>query len=213
METNYLILISLLILWCIIHSLMIDNKFIKIVENMFKSDFRYYRLFYNIFAIISLLPIISYSYSLPSLIYFQWEGYFIIPQACLLIIGLILLIAGLVNYNFLQFLGIQQIIDKKSHTSLSKDGALKREGILNITRHPWYTAFIIILWARELNSTTLIINIIFSIYLVIGTYLEEKKLKFEFGEAYNNYQRDVSMLFPIKWIKSKFNKTKLFPES
>ena len=108
------------------------------------------------------------------------------------------------NYNFLQFLGIQQIIDKKTHKSLSKDGILKREGILNITRHPWYTAFIIILWARELNSTTLIINIIFSVYLVVGTYLEEKKLKADFGEAYINYQNDVSMLLPIKWIKSKF---------
>ena len=204
MATDYIIFIFLLILWCIIHSLMIDNKFIKIVENMFKSHFCYYRIFYNIFAIISLLPIISYSYSLPSLIYFQWDGYFIILQACLLIIALILFIAGSKNYNFLQFLGIQQIIDKKTHKSLSKDGILKREGILNITRHPWYTAFIIILWARELNSTTLIINIIFSVYLVVGTYLEEKKLKADFGEAYINYQNDVSMLLPIKWIKSKF---------
>ena len=204
MATDYIIFIFLLILWCIIHSLMIDNKYIKIVENMFKSHFCYYRIFYNIFAIISLLPIISYSYSLPSLIYFQWDGYFIILQACLLIIALILFIAGSKNYNFLQFLGIQQIIDKKTHKSLSKDGILKREGILNITRHPWYTAFIIILWARELNSTTLIINIIFSVYLVVGTYLEEKKLKADFGEAYINYQNDVSMLLPIKWIKSKF---------
>ena len=204
MATDYIIFIFLLILWCIIHSLMIDNKYIKIVENMFKSHFCYYRIFYNIFAIISLLPIISYSYSLPGLIYFQWDGYFIILQACLLIIALILFIAGSKNYNFLQFLGIQQIIDKKTHKSLSKDGILKREGILNITRHPWYTAFIIILWARELNSTTLIINIIFSVYLVVGTYLEEKKLKADFGEAYINYQNDVSMLLPIKWIKSKF---------
>ena len=204
MATDYIIFIFLLILWCIIHSLMIDNKYIKIVENMFKSHFCYYRIFYNIFAIISLLPIISYSYSLPGLIYFQWDGYFIILQACLLIISFILFIAGLKNYNFLQFLGIQQIIDKKTHKSLSKDGILKREGILNITRHPWYTAFIIILWVRELNSTTLIINIIFSVYLVVGTYLEEKKLKADFGEAYINYQNDVSMLLPIKWIKSKF---------
>ena len=209
METNYVILISLLILWCSIHSLMIDNKFIEIVENMFKSHFRYYRLFYNIFAIISLMPIILYSYSLPSLIYFQWDGYFIIPQVFLLIIALILLIAGSINYNFLQFLGIQQIIENKSNKSLSKDGILKREGILNITRHPWYTAFIIILWVRELNSTTLIINIIFSVYVVVGTFLEEKKLKVEFREAYTNYQKDVSMLFPIKWIKLKFKKTKV----
>lgn len=204
LDTNHVILISLLILWCIIHSLMIDNKFIKIVKNIFKSNFQYYRLFYNIFAIITLLPIILFTYSIPSIIYFQWNGYFVVLQAFLLMIALILLIGGSKNYNFLQFLGIKQIIDKKLHKSLSKDGVLKREGILNITRHPWYSAFTIVLWARELNSTTLIINIIFSIYLVVGTYLEEKKLKIEFGEAYIDYQKDVSMLLPIKWIKSKF---------
>lgn len=204
MDTNQVILISLLILWCILHSLMIDNKLIKLVENILKSDFRYYRLFYNIFAIITLLPIILFSYSIPSIIYFQWNGYFLFIQAFLLMIGLILFIGGSKNYNFLQFLGIQQIIGKKLHKSLSKDGVLKREGILNITRHPWYAAFIIVLWAKELNSTTLIINIIFSIYLIVGTYLEEKKLKIEFGEAYIDYQKDVSMLLPIKWIKSKF---------
>ena len=206
MDTNHIILISLLILWCIIHSVMIDNKFIKFVENILKSNFRYYRLFYNIFAIISLLPIILFSSSLPKLIYFQWDGYFIVLQGFLILISLVMFVAGSKNYDFLQFLGIQQIIDKSVHKSLSKFGILKTEGILNITRHPWYTAFLIFLWARELNSTSLIVNIIFSIYLVVGTYLEEQKLKIEFKETYVKYQKDVSMLLPIKWIKSTFKR-------
>lgn len=208
MDTNHIILTFLLILWCIIHSVMIDNKFIKYVEKTFKSNFKYYRLFYNIIATISLLPIIIFAYSLPNLIIFQWDGYFIVLQIILLLICAVIFVAGSLNYDFLQFLGIQQIIDKSRHKSLSKFGVLKTEGILNLTRHPWYTAFLIFLWARELNSTSIIVNIIFSIYLVVGTYLEEQKLKIEFGETYVTYQKDVAMLLPIKWIKSKFIEVK-----
>jgi protein-S-isoprenylcysteine O-methyltransferase Ste14 len=181
---------------------MIDNKFIKFIEKKFKSNIRYYRIFYNITATISLIPIMVFAQKLPQLIYFQWDGYFIILQIFFILISLIIFVAGSRNYDFKQFIGIQQILDKSVHKSLSKSGKLKTEGILNITRHPWYTAFFILIWARDLNSTSLIINIIFSIYLVVGTYLEEQKLKIEFGEAYTKYQKDVSMLLPIKWLKS-----------
>jgi protein-S-isoprenylcysteine O-methyltransferase Ste14 len=183
---------------------MIDNKFIKFIEKKFKSNIRYYRIFYNITATISLIPIMIFAHTLPKLIYFQWDGYFIILQVFFILISLVIFVAGSRNYDFLQLIGIQQIINKSEHKSLSKSGKLNTEGILGLTRHPWYTAFFILLWARELNSASLIVNIIFSIYLVVGTYLEEQKLKIEFGESYVKYQKNVSMLLPIKWIKSTF---------
>ena len=204
MDKNHIILAILLILWCIIHSVMIDNNFIRFVEHKFKSNIRYYRLIYNITATISLIPIMVFAHTLPKLIYFQWNGYYIIIQIFLILISLVIFVAGSRNYDFLQFIGIQQITDMSVSKSLSKSGKLKTEGILGLTRHPWYTAFFILLWARELNSTSILINIIFSIYLVVGTYLEEQKLKNEFGESYVKYQKDVSMLFPVKWIKSIF---------
>ena len=209
MDKNHIILGIVLILWCIIHSVMIDNKFIRFMENKFKSNVRYYRLFYNITATISLIPIMIFAYSIPKIIYFQWDGYFIILQVIFILVSLIIFFAGSRNYDFLQFIGIQQITDISVSKSLSKSGKLKTEGILGLTRHPWYTAFFILLWARELNSTSILINIIFSIYLVVGTYLEEQKLKNEFGEAYTKYQKDVSMLLPFKWIKSKFDYQKM----
>jgi protein-S-isoprenylcysteine O-methyltransferase Ste14 len=38
---------------------------------------------------------------------------------------------------------------------------------------------------------------------VIGTILEERKLVREFGEPYREYQRNVSMFFPYKWLKAR----------
>ena len=53
--------------------------------------------------------------------------------------------------------------------------------------------------------STLLINIILTIYLVIGTVLEEKKLIYEWGDHYRDYIDRVSMLFPAKWIFSKLS--------
>jgi protein-S-isoprenylcysteine O-methyltransferase Ste14 len=39
--------------------------------------------------------------------------------------------------------------------------------------------------------------------LIVGTWLEEKKLIEEFGEKYLAYQKRVSMLLPYKWLKLK----------
>jgi len=202
MDTNQILLASSLILWCIIHSVMIDNKIINIIENILDSNFRFYRMFHNIFSTITLLIIILFAYSIPNVLIFRWDGYLIIIQALLIVIGVFFIAAGSKNYNFLQLAGIQQILNKSVHKS--KSGKLWTGGILKVTRHPWYLAVLILLWARELNSTSIIINIIFSIYLVVGTYLEEQKLKIEFGETYVEYQKEVSMLFPIKWLKSIF---------
>jgi protein-S-isoprenylcysteine O-methyltransferase Ste14 len=46
---------------------------------------------------------------------------------------------------------------------------------------------------------------VLSLYLVIGAFLEERKLLKEFGDDYRLYKNRVSMLFPWKWIKKKLH--------
>ena len=55
-----------------------------------------------------------------------------------------------------------------------------------------------------MDVSALIVNVILTFYLIMETYLEEKKLVREFGEKYLIYQKKVSMLVPYKWLKSKF---------
>jgi protein-S-isoprenylcysteine O-methyltransferase Ste14 len=47
----------------------------------------------------------------------------------------------------------------------------------------------------------LVINTLLTLYVLIGTWLEERKLVLEFGEAYLRYQRQVPMLIPFAKIK------------
>jgi methanethiol S-methyltransferase len=113
----------------------------------------------------------------------------------------LLALAGARHYDMLQLLGLRQIMTGASHGVLSESGKLDTSGILGVTRHPWYLAAIILIWAdyRSLTLATLITNVILTVYLVVGTILEERKLVIELGEEYRQYQRQVPMLLPWKW--------------
>ena len=103
------------------------------------------------------------------------------------------------------FLGLKQINESITHNLINKSGQLNSSGILGVVRHPFYAATFPLIWATNLDVTFLIVNCILSIYVIIGTFLEEKKLVQEFGDEYRAYQDRVSMLFPLKWILDKLN--------
>ena len=206
---EYLVLIILWSTWCVIHSAMISLTITGYLKNRLGSYYKFYRLFFNLVALITFIPIVFYSKSLNSPVLFRWEGYLTIIQIALLIIVISLFISGLFKYNILQVLGIRQIKSGKSHSTLSESGDIDTSGILSLTRHPWYLATLILVWTyfREMYVSTLIVNIILTIYLVIGTILEERKLIIELGDSYREYMNRVSMLFPSKWVSSKLLKS------
>ncbi len=202
---NYLILVALLSIWCTIHSGMISLTVTDYIKNRFGRYFRFYRLFFNLLAVTTLIPIILYGKTLKEQLLFRWEGYLIILQVFLLITSVLLFISGGRKYDLLQFLGIRQIKTGTSHTALSETGDIDTTGILSLTRHPWYLAAILLIWSsvREMYVSTLIINMILTIYIVIGTFLEERKLIIAYGDKYRNYQKKVSMFVPFRWLTSK----------
>jgi len=99
--------------------------------------------------------------------------------------------------------GIAQIRARRADGSLSKDDSFVVSGIHRIIRHPWYLGGILIVWAQDLSVSTIMINMIISVYFIVGSFLEELKLVREFGDKYREYQQTVSMLFPWRWLKAK----------
>ena len=64
-------------------------------------------------------------------------------------------------------------------------------------RHPLYLFMLVIIWSVPgVNSDRLLFNVVWTFWIVIGSYLEEKDLVAEFGEKYRLYQKTVPMLFP-----------------
>lgn len=201
--TMYLILSLLVIAWCVLHSAMISVSVTEYLKKRAGPRFRFYRLFFNLTAILTLIPVALLAYSIRTQAIFHWNGYMRIGQALLLGIAFVLFFLGGRHYDALQLLGIKQIREGTSNKVITDTGELDTSGVLGITRHPWYLATILLIWARPLDVSAILVNVILTSYLIVGTYLEEKKLIREFGEKYLAYQKRVSMLIPYKWLKSK----------
>ena len=203
---KYLYLIILWTLWCFIHSAMISLNVVEYLKSRFGEYYKYYRLFYNLVAVITLIPLVLYSKSLYGPALFVWEGYLIYIRIILAVTVAALFISGSFKYDMLILLGIRQIKSGKSSSILSESGTIDKSGILGISRHPWYLGAIIFIWigCRTMSLSIIIVNIILTIYIIIGTILEERKLVIELGDNYRNYMEKVSMLFPGRWIISKF---------
>lgn len=205
-QLNYLIFSVILIIWCFIHSFLISIKFLAYVKIRLGAKFKFYRILYNLFSLITFIPIIVYSEFNRGQLILIWKGYFHIFQGIMLFTAVYLFISGGKYYDGLIFLGIRQLRNSSNQKSLASGGDLEISGILGVIRHPWYSGAILFLWSRNLDMNQFIANTILTAYLIIGSYLEEKKLLIEFGEKYRTYQQQVSMLFPYKWFAAKITK-------
>jgi len=200
---KYLSAVLLWILWCALHSILIRKTVTDYMKQKLGDQYRFYRLFYNIVALVTLIPLMDYSISLKGVPFFRWEGRLVIVKYLLWMTSIYLFIAGGSHYNISQFLGIRQIKTGRTNRALSEYDTFDTSGILSVIRHPWYVAGILILWARDMSLPTLLNNIVIVAYFVIGAFLEERKLLIEFGEKYREYKKNVSMFIPYKWLMTK----------
>ena len=66
-------------------------------------------------------------------------------------------------------------------------------------RHPLYLFLILMIWSYpDLTADRLLFNVLWTIWMVVGTMLEERDLVAAFGDAYREYQRKVPMLIPYR---------------
>jgi protein-S-isoprenylcysteine O-methyltransferase Ste14 len=199
----YLILVVLWIAWCALHSALISLAVTEPLRRRFPGPFRHYRLFYNFFAAATLLPVLAYTFSLQGAVFFRWEGPWRVVQLLLAGSALFFFAAGARRYDFLQFAGLRQLREKKACSVLTDDCSLDTSGILSMVRHPWYAGGILIVWARPLDTAALLTNLVICSYFAVGAFLEERKLKVQFGQDYKDYQQKVSMFFPVKWLRNR----------
>ena len=166
-------------------------------------QYRFYRLFYNIVSLVTFAPLLYYSISHRGPLVFRWEGSLMIVKYFLLTMSICLFVAGARHYSVSQFFGIHQIRTGQTDRTLSEYDTFDTSGILSVIRHPWYTGGIMIIWSSDIYLSSLLNNIVISVYFVVGAFLEERKLLLEFGDKYREYQKNVSMLIPYKWLRAK----------
>jgi protein-S-isoprenylcysteine O-methyltransferase Ste14 len=189
--------------WCAAHSALIAATVTRWVRDRLPTAIRCYRLGYNVISALSLAGVIYHSHSVRAEPVMAWEGPWRGLQVMLVGGAALLFVGGAWRYDALQWIGLRQLSARSSAGGLTATGALDTAGVLGFVRHPWYTATFALLWARSLSVVDLLVNLVLTVYLVVGTRLEERKLTDEFGDAYRQYQRRVSMYLPFKWVAAR----------
>jgi protein-S-isoprenylcysteine O-methyltransferase Ste14 len=183
------------------HSLIIRdsirNKIIKIIPS---------ESFYAFHSIVSgttlLLAIILWQKSTFIVISIT-EPY--IPILRLLqfisILGLIWGVKSLSNFDPF---GRKQISKFIKNEKEAQENNFVYRGPYKIIRHPFYFFILIMIWSHPtLSMDRLLFVFLWTIWIVIGTFLEERDLVNQIGNEYLEYKKKVPMLIPYKI----FNKT------
>jgi protein-S-isoprenylcysteine O-methyltransferase Ste14 len=190
------LLILLWVAWCCLHSLLITATVRHWFEVRGGAWLGHYRLGYVLFSFVTLLPLLWYTHTLPQHVVETPPSWL---QGLLFLYALILFIGGLRVYDFRVFLGIHQWRDYRDGRT-SALPTFMQSGILRYVRHPWYSGGIALLWSLPiLTDVTLVTRTILTCYLVIGTLLEERKLKSILGQPYRDYCCQVPILLPWKF--------------
>ena len=190
---NTLILIVAFAAWGIVHSLLASFALKDFFRKTLGDDFlRVYRLGYNLFSVLSLLPILWLMWILPNhtiyLIPALWKYLMLAGQG----VAAFLLLYGVLQTDTLSFVGLRQFVE-----SDSKSGTLVTSGLYRFVRHPLYSAGLLFLWLTTLMTVNqLVLYICATIYIFIGAYFEERKLLREYGSAYAEYKSITPMIIP-----------------
>jgi len=187
------------------HSLWINPGVATYIKKRMGVGARYYRLLYNLFSLLSLLPLLVASLYDKGSVVFSWSGEMIVIRFLLLCLALYFFVAGANGYNMHYFLGLQQIRDGKDHLLLGDGQSFSETGILGVIRHPWYLGTLLFVWSVNgvYYQKNVAVAVILTMYLFVGALLEERKILAEYGDCYRDYQKRVSMIVPIKWLRHR----------
>ncbi len=76
---------------------------------------------------------------------------------------------------------------------------LRVRGAYTWVRHPLYFISLVMIWTcPELTIDRLLFNVLWTVWIVMATLLEERDLVSDFGDQYQEYQAKVPMIIPYK---------------
>ena len=195
--SNYLVLFLLWCLFFLVHSILATLGLKKAIHRHAPRLMPYYRLIFNLIAIISVIPPLYYMHVVSGSFIWQWPVSLHWLQYLIVFLTLILFLWTLRYYDGKEFLGIRQLMEKNEQPEDQEHFFISPAH--RLVRHPWYTLALLLLWSRDMYESYLFSTILITIYFVLGSKLEEKKLLQYHGEAYREYLKRVSGIFPLPW--------------
>jgi protein-S-isoprenylcysteine O-methyltransferase Ste14 len=150
-----------------------------------------YRIGFNAAAVITLIPVLAILVRNPGPVLIRVPGPWWMFLAAGQLAALVLLGLSFLHSDPPDFLGLRQLGNAKGVAKLVTTGAYA------ITRHPMYTTGLLIIWLFPILTTgTLAFNLAVTLYILVGSELEERRLIEAYGDDYRRYKMKFARLIP-----------------
>jgi methanethiol S-methyltransferase len=195
----YILYILFFLSYFIVHSILASLSFKAWFLHSFPRVTPYYRLFFNLLSIVLFLPLVFLLTFYPGDSLWQWHGLEAWIANLIALFTTIAFLISLSDYDMTEFFGLYPFkkYNKTMNPSPKEHFCLGRFHLY--VRHPWYFFLLLLIWTRDMTTYYFLVANLMTLYLIIGSYLEEQKMILNFGKRYQEYRKRVPGLIPLPW--------------
>ena len=189
---DHILLVVLWIAFGVLHSVLAAGWWKLKMQAWLGANYKYYPLAYSLFAAVTMILILVFQFTMPSLLLFKMPLWAKVLAGLPAVAALAVMLAMIRKY-FFHLSGISVFYKTQS------GAVLQTNGLHRYMRHPLYTGTLLFIWSLFLLMpylNHLLAGIIITIYTLLGVQIEEQKLVKQFGEKYIRYQQQVPMIVP-----------------
>lgn len=200
MWMNYMLLGIAWLVYGLIHSALATTRIKRFSHDNLRISQTAYRIFYNLFAIVTLLPLVYFGFYKNDKQIFEENLFTDLLGVVIFIIGLFVMISIIKKY-FAQMSGTSTDIEDELHV----------DGLHRYVRHPLYLGTFLLLigiFFIRPQVNVLISNIVIILYTIFALRWEEEKLLIIFGVQYSEYCASTPRIIPRFFAKRKNLKIK-----
>lgn len=194
---SFLIVLCVFLGYFLLHSLMASIMMKQWTAKHWPDVMPYYRLIFNVTAIILSVPLVLVMLLFPGETLWQWHGIGFYLTSILALMAVAGFVYSLRHYDLSEFWGTRQLQER--NTSVHDQERFHISFFHRYVRHPWYFFSLVVIWTRDVSTVQLLVYLLVTAYFVFGSQLEERKLIAYHGEVYRKYQQKVAGLVPLPW--------------
>lgn len=196
-QMPYLIVGGVFLAYFVLHSLIASIMMKQWVKKHWPKVMPFYRLAFNILAVILSVPLLMVMYLFPGEPLWQWQGIGFYLTSAIAMLAVIGFFYSLKYYDTAEFLGTRQL--KEHNASVYDQENFHISPMHRYVRHPWYFIALVLIWTRDVSTVQLLVYLLVTAYFIIGSRMEERKLIAYHGDVYRKYQKKVAGVVPLPW--------------
>ncbi len=186
---------GLSLLFFLQHSIIVRRSVKDRLSNIIPEEF--YSAFYSNTSAAALIIMAVFWQAVPQTIASADGVYYWLLRALFILCaaGFYWGVTSLDSFDPYGVKNIKRLLYKKEQKSMP----MTVKGAYRWMRHPLYFFMILMIWSYpELTMDRLIFNVLWTVWIIIGTIMEERDLVSCFGDQYRNYRKKIPMIIPYR---------------